>query len=233
MISKIIRVTFFVFLTIPVFSQVLFGSGESAYVPEEDFEIWSGITLKKNISKKIRLYLQEEIRFNNNALQIKRYLTDVGGRYELNDLIRIGLYYRFSMSNRTVYYEPVHKIYSDVELVKDINRFGLKLRGRIQYARNTKTIDVYEKNIWYNRNEITVEYNIRKTRFTPFIEHEQFIPLNNPWLKGIDKYRLQAGTEIYINPKLDISVSYLYQRERNLKSRENHYILITRLSYKL
>jgi hypothetical protein len=57
--------------------------------------------------------------------------------------------------------------------------------------------------------------------------------LNNPRLKGIDKYRLQAGTEIYINPRIDISVSYLYQRERNLSNRENHYILLTRFYYNL
>ncbi len=67
-----------------LFSILFFLSPFLIYAQEQDFALWSGLQIRKDITQKLRASFEEEIRFNENITNINTFYSDIGISYKLN-----------------------------------------------------------------------------------------------------------------------------------------------------
>ncbi|MFA9392825.1 MAG: DUF2490 domain-containing protein [Prolixibacteraceae bacterium] len=174
----------------------------SAQEVENDFQTRTSLKLSYKPLKKVKLNFSPELRFNDN-LQFDQYLFEGEAIYSPFKLINAGASYRFT-GNKTGSgdYENRNKYALFVEAEKKLKRFTPSLK--MSY---TNTADD-ESNSHFLRYKASVDYNIRKSKFTPEISVEAFQDLGeNNWYKmrysaGLD-YKIFKNNSIGIDYKLD------------------------------
>ena len=200
-----------------------------------DFELWSGVQLRKNITKKLRVSFEEEIRFNENISDIKKFYSEIGLSYRLNKHIRFAARYRFT-ENKTIlsYYSTRHRIMADISLRYKISRLFIAFRSRYQI----KYIDIYSSETGFvprnhSRNKLSLKYNIRKNPVSPFTSGELYYQLNNPEGNQLDKLRYTAGFEYNINKKNSFDIYFRIQQQINVNNPVKSYIIGVKYFYVL
>lgn len=199
---------------------------KSISAQEKDFQVWTGITLKKDIADKIRISLEEGFRFDQNASSLKKYYTDVGLGYYLFKPLRISAYYRFTKANELTHYETRHRYYFDLLFKHRISQVNFSLRSRYQ----NRYIDAIERP-WisethqYNRNKVAVKYDIQNNPVTPYISGELFYAINSSMGSYINKSRIKVGLEYRINKSHELELSYMIQNELNTAYPLSSYVL--------
>ncbi len=122
------------------------------------------------------------------------------------------------------YWYPRHRIQTDLTASTKIGRFKLSLRERWMYTyrpsfeRDRMNIEVGDSDYGtishkdksgkgenVLRSRLNVQYDIRKSKFTPYISAELF----NAW--AVQKVRYSAGTEYKIDKKNAVKLYYLFE----------------------
>ncbi len=206
---------------------LLFCTFTVSFAQVNDFELWSGVQLRKKITKKLRVSFEEEIRFNENISDIKKFYSEISLSYRLNKYIRFAARYRFT-ENKTLlsYYSTRHRIMADISLRYRISRLTVAYRARYQ----TKYIDIYSSETGFvpqnhSRNKLSLKYNIRKNPVSPFISSELYYQLNNPEGNRLDKLRNTAGFEYNINKKNSFDIYFRIQQQINVNNPVKSYII--------
>lgn len=214
---------------------LLFCSFTVSLAQISDFELWSGVQLRKNITKKLRVSFEEEIRFNENISDIKKFYSEISLSYRLNRYIKFAAHYRFT-ENKTIlsYYSTRHRIMADISLRYRISRLTVAYRARFQ----TKYIDIYSSETGFvprnhSRNKLSLKYNIRKNPVSPFASGELYYQLNNPEGNQLDKFRYTAGFEYNINKKNSFDIYFRNQQQLNVNNPVKSYIIGVKYLYVL
>lgn len=195
---------------------------------ENDFGTWIEIGVEKQITEKIRLEFEEEIRIFKNFGELDRIATGLGGAYTFNKYLRAGAGYSWLYKNRV-----------NRELWEHRHRFHLYLRGRYKFDRFTFTlrerlqstyVDESIPGFGYNprnylRSRLQVSYNIKGSAVNPFTSAEMYYQLNNPEGNQIDNMRYTLGAGWEISNNLDIDTFLRLDQEVNVKNPVSYWIL--------
>ncbi|MCK4663352.1 MAG: DUF2490 domain-containing protein [Bacteroidales bacterium] len=221
-ILRLIIIIFFINLSC-IYSQV------------NDFESWSCIEIKKKITKKIEFIFEEELRLNDNSTKIKKIYSDIGLSYSFNKHIKLVGYYRFIKKRKyDSYYSNRHRLYADIFLKNKFNRLTIAYRTRYQ----AKYVDIYSSEDGfiprkYNRNKLSLKYDIKKNPISPYCSFEAYYQLNNPEGNEFDKIRYTCGIDYKFNKRNSLDIYYRLQKQININNPVNSYILGLKYCYSI
>ena len=185
----------------------------TAQTTVNEYKTWTEIKISTKISKKIRIHLAPEVRFNED-FSIDKYFIETGVRYELLDFLLLGAAYRFIGNKReTKDTEYLHRFAFDATFEKKIQR--LEPEFRIRYT-NYSDDDLEED---YLRYKVGVQYDIPKCTVTPFISAQAFHKLSK---SRIEKMRYGAGAEYKFLENNYIGI--FYKLDYYLHEYENRHI---------
>jgi long-subunit fatty acid transport protein len=212
--NKLLFFLFFYFITASLYAQV------------NDAGLWTSINIDKKISKKFSISLSEEIRFNENISEMGSIFTDAGINYKINKIIRISGNYRFINKRRIDdSYSQRHRYYFDFSIRTKFQYFTLMFRTRYQ----SQYKDIYSSPDGkvaenYIRNKLTIKYELDK-KWSFYGSFEMFSPLRTYDKILFDNLRYNAGIEYSINKMHSIDLSYLIQKEYNVKNPWTDYVI--------
>lgn len=179
-----------------------------------------------------------EARLNNNFANVDRLQTGIGLEYEACKYLNIGAdYVLINIHEPGAWERPRHRANLNLEGDIKVGRFEFSLRERLQTTFRTDSVNRYEK---MNpelilRSRLTVEYNIRNSRWTPYLLFELHNTLNAPAVvlnykrdpysidNYITRYRAGVGAKLKAtrNHRLDFYYYFDYDRTYNIDYKGN------------
>ncbi len=193
-----------------------------------DAELWTGAGIRKNITKKLSVHFEEQVRMNDNISSIKNYFSQVGAAYRLNKYLKVSGAYRFKNVQRLDgTYRVVNRLHGDV-------RFRYKAKPIIVLYRARMQVEYGQRNNgprtdYYDRNKLTLKLDLDKM-FSPYISSEVYLDIT---AKQFDKVRYTIGTDLDLNKRNEVTIFYRIQREFNVNNPKYSYIIGLSYLYKL
>jgi hypothetical protein len=178
---------------------------------EKDFQSWYTFEFAYDASEKLRLSIEEELRFRENSAIFDRNQLDIGGSYHITGAFSGGLFYHMVTDHSgNGNYETFHRFYADGEYEYKPRRFEITARLRLSTDAEESggLSDIFSEGI--HREKFTVRYNIRKTSFTPYVAGELYFPLRT-YEHYLQKYRLFAGFTYRLADAHRIGLSFMRQ----------------------
>ena len=195
----------------------------------DDFGLWSEVNVEKKISRNLSVDGGVELRTRDHVKTVDRWSGSIGASYKLTDWLKASAGYTLLYDNNEKWNDKQTKVANfwgtrhrfNVSLTGsvDFGNLSVSLRERWQYTyRPEKTVErtkvskgtvedkTYNgkgKNVW--RNRLQLKYKVSKV-WRPYVNGETFVS------KGMDKYRLSAGTEIRLSKQHSFDVKYLFQK---------------------
>ena len=123
----------------------------------------------------------------------------------------------------------------NAEFKKDIKRFTFEARLRYQYSFNQiRSTDYNSEFDQAIRLKPEVEYNIKKSIFSPVIGAEFFYnPVYNPKGFEFSKIRFSAGTKINLSGPHGISIKYQVDKATDSYSPGAKHVMSVSYAYKI
>ena len=210
------RILISIFLIFPLF----FLSAQ-----ENDLQSWHSFSLKNKINKTTDINLKVGARFRENSSLLDKNFLEVRLKKELNKRTSISTGYRNTFNYDT-----------EFVLVKQ-NRFYFDL---IYKNKLTKRLSYSVRNRWQNqvsiyqsartfRQKFSLEYNIKKTKLTPYCAVEYF---SNSF-DHINKLRSTISLSYPISKDIDVDFAYRMQNEFWVNNPQTIFIFETKISYSL
>lgn len=227
MMTKLIRIKCITKIFLYV---ILFWLHDQNILAQNDFESWNCITAEYKFTSKITAWTSQELRLNDNATHLAKYLSDFGVEYKILKKLKFNLAYRYTRFNDNEIFKNENMFYGILEYSYKINRFTISVNERYERAYQLNGYSVLDKLEVYNRNKAIIDYNIYKSPLLPYISYELFTYLNNPGGIQTDKYRLFLGLKYKIKGKNVISCYYGIRH--SLIKPENSYILGLKYAFK-
>lgn len=196
-------------------------------------ELWTSAALKKSFGKSWGADAEIEYRTHNHLSSSERLTFGISGEYKYRWL-KVDAGYKY-MHGHTLeettrkgniippYWIGRHRVYASLTGKLKLGRFELSLRERYQFThRLGKWVPKYasdgetqKSDEWVSpkdkhmlRSRIAAEYNIRKSRFTPFASVELYNDLSSSF--GVEKIRYTVGSEFKINKKNRLELFYRF-----------------------
>jgi hypothetical protein len=175
---------------------------------ETDFQTRTSLNLSYKPIKKLQLKFTPELRFDEN-FSLDKYVFEGGAEYKILKFLELGATYRFGINPRENKDTEYANRYSfSATAKKEFNRFEPAFR--LSY---TNDADDEVSNEEFLRYKASLDYNIRKSKITPFIGIEAFQRLSDA---DLYKIRYSAGADYKLFKKNYLGVSYkldYYQKE--------------------
>ncbi len=178
----------------------------------DDVGLWTGITLKKQITRKLEGTLSEQLRLQHDLTAINQLLTDAGLTYSVTKKFKAGINYRFIQSNQENYYSKRHRFYIDLSYKEKFGIISLTLRERIQ----TQYSDYYSREngkipIWTLRSKLTAKFDLNK-KYSPYLAGEIYYLIDDAKeIEGYSRYRIETGFDYDFNRIHSLNPFILYQ----------------------
>ncbi|MGB1247542.1 MAG: DUF2490 domain-containing protein [Chitinophagales bacterium] len=187
---------------------------------QNDFGLWTGVSLEKELYKKIDLEITEQVRFDNNIGNFDRWINEAGLTYKPFKFYRIGFSYRLVYKEQG---DISHRINLINQFKYKINDLSLSYRLNLQRYFEANTPADYT---W--RNKIAVEYEINK-HLTPFVAAELFYNFNYRF-NDFNEYRFSAGLKHNIKKRHRLDYVFILNKQFNVEAPDTD--LVLKLAYK-
>ena len=191
---------------------------------------WNTLNIEKGINSKLTVLFTEELRLKENFSRLNLFYTNLGLEYKLIKNFKAALVYRcidkFQNDNTFSYR---HRLMLDLTCKYKFGNVTVSYRNRTQVEeRDIYSSDQGRNSEWYSRNKFASKYDPGK-RYVPFASVEFRYQIHDPRNIESDKTwhrdRYVLGAEYKINNKNTFAVYYLIQREYNVLSPQNLYII--------
>lgn len=172
---------------------------------------WFELEVSKKIVKNLKFEFNPELRLHG-GFEIDTYILEGGLSYKLHKYLTLAGYYRYEneynyREKRQIYeWEPSNRFAFDAKSGFELKRFDFKFR--VRYTNGSDFDQTTDGKTSYFRYRAKIEYNIKGSKFTPFISAEAFHDLI---LNGLDKIRYTTGLAYSINKKNEIGLFYRLQ----------------------
>lgn len=209
--------------------------------------LWTSAEMKFGIVKDLSGFVDGEFRTSDGINGTERWSISTGMDYRLFRWLKMSAEYKYihqhiesHMTKKgnivSDYWQPRHRASFSLTGSYSWNRFTFSLRERYQYTYRTEQtvpkwdgdngamkadelIEATHKHIL--RSRIKVDYNIRKSGFTPFASCEMYNSLSG---FTYEKIRLTLGTDYKFNKHHSISAFYRYIDQKNDDDVNGHVI---------
>ena len=173
-----------------------------------DHGLWVGVAVKKKFSKKFRLKMDVEARYDSNVTNLGYRYLELAGDYKIIKGLSISPFYRYAQKRKKDFtWGPRHRLGVDVEYEKKIKPFNFSIRERLYTQLKNGGGSSSD---W--RTKLGVEYLGINKKITPFASIEIFYPFNSKSTATFDKMRYQFGVSFDVTKASTIKVGYLHQK---------------------
>jgi hypothetical protein len=209
-------------------------------------EIWTSAGADFSITKKLKAEVEVECRTTDKVEDVARWSVGADLSYRFCKYLKADVGYTFIYQHNgneydeddtyiPYYWQPRQRVQASLTGSYKFGRLAVSLREGYQYTyhRERTTVPTYNAldNSWdliqevnskhkgYLRSRLELEYNIRKSRFTPFASCELYNDVSGFDLK---KVRYTVGSEYKINKHNGVQLFYRFIDSRN--STDSHVI---------
>lgn len=196
-------------------------------------ELWTSADIKKSFSKHWGVGAEIEYRTHDKLSSTERWAFGVNGEYK-HSYFKVDAGYKYMINHAleeitkkgniiSPYWIGRHRVYASLTGKVKLGRFELSLRERYQFThrlgkwvpkfasdgvtpKDDEWITIKDKHIL--RSRLACDYNIRKSRFTPFATVELYDNLGENF--AIEKVRYTVGSEFKINKKNRVELFYRF-----------------------
>lgn len=223
-------------IVVAVFCQstILLGQGEL-----EDTEFWSGFAAKAKVNKKLKIELEEQIRFNDTISNLKSSFTELSFRYNLGHAFKLKGSYR-----HTVRYGEWQRNRNRISvfLYYKWKKKNFPVAAQFRLGVQNDKVVYNSQFISYARGRIKLESELTK-RLTPFISYESFYRMyvvtefrttsntGGDFKAEFRTNRYTAGLAYKIDKRFALSAFYRREIEINVKNPETQTIGGLMLTY--
>lgn len=199
-----------------------------------DFGAIASSEMSVGLNHGLDLSVEEELRFENNCMQLDRWLNSVGldyGFYHGRMKAGIALDY-IRRYNDDGYFENRGRIVGHITYSETVQRFKFSLRTKLATTfmdNQTGEHRVNPKMYW--RNRLQVSYQVPNSRFKYALSAEMFWLVNDPKNSIVDNIRTTASVDYRLARRHSISVFARMENEIQVKNPVDIFYL--GLSYKL
>lgn len=182
---------------------------------------------RKFLDKKLTTSAELNARFDKFS-QLDKFFPSVTVKYKVTKWFKPGIEYRYIVGrNKWGNYPGGHRLNFNGNLVKDFDKFKVKLRGRYQYSfdafGSTENYQPEFDNAFRVKPSVVINL---KGDYTPYVNAEWFYSMRNaPLGRRINKFRTAVGTDIKLSKKHSIDVKYMFDTELNVPNPERRHIL--------
>jgi len=174
---------------------------------ETDFQTRTALDLSFKPIKNLQLSFTPELRFDEN-FSLDKYVFEGGAEYKVLKFLELGATYRFGINPRDGKDTQYANRYSfSATAKKEFNRFQPAFR--LSY---TNDADDEVSNEKFLRYKASLDYNIRKSKITPFVGVEAFQRLSDA---DLYKMRYSAGLDYKLVKKNYLGVNYKFDYYQN------------------
>ncbi|MBK7131030.1 MAG: DUF2490 domain-containing protein [Crocinitomicaceae bacterium] len=211
-----------------VFTALLFGS-VSAFTQIHDACIWTAAGLNADLTDKLSLGYNTEIRLYKNASTLDSYINEIGLGFKPIKNLSLGFDYRYSRKDQEGYFEGVHRFGAELSYDYKIEGTGIRLKARARYQLPFNYLGVINNAIYPdNRNvlrfKLSVKYRPTNLKLVqPFCSYELYKavkPKNQ--FNAIDSYRLVFGATLDLPKRHSVDLYYMLENEFRSAPQVNH-----------
>lgn len=212
---------FFFFLLFPSLflqGQTINGNG--------DFQIWLSSSANTLLNKKLRAFLDGEVRFGNNGSELYVGYVQTRFHYTVRDWLELSPGYRqqFNLILPDRVWRPIFVTLFDVLNYFDIHKWSFIVRNRFQYNFNA-----LPHSVWIYRFRIRVDapYTFGKMKCRPIAADEIFVQEGI----GFFENRLVAGVRFNIGKRNITKPAFVFRLRRFGDEWRTAYIFSTRADF--
>lgn len=200
------------------------------FAQNADNGLWTSLEVKKKLKYGLAVSLQEEYKMRENFSNTDKLETTLDLSWKPLSFLKGGVSYcridynhPSNNNNPSEYWELRHRYIAYIMGSYEVGRFSLSLREKFQQTNRVGVIADENKSNPTNvlRSKFEVDYNIRKSPFTPYASVEVFYAFNepdgiqNPPATGmVAEIRSAIGVEYALNKRLTFDAGYLYCSEK-------------------
>jgi hypothetical protein len=200
------------------------------FAQDADNALWTTLDIKKKFKHGIALSFEEEYKMRENFSNTDKFETTFDLSWKPLSYLKGGIAYcridynhPANNNNLSEYWELRHRYIAYLMGSYDFGRFSLSLKEKFQQTNRVGIVSNANKSNPTNviRSKFEVDYNIKKSAFTPYASVEIFYSLNEPdgiqdpaATKMVTEIRNNIGLEYALNKKLAIDAGFLYCSEK-------------------
>lgn len=169
------------------------------------FEVWTGITLKKEISKKFRLEFEDQFRISESLGSLRLNLYELGLNYHVAKGLNIKAMYRFSFRNNTRNTKRFSFDLSYKLKIKSL-KTQIKYRARFQNTQVTYT----GESIDFFRNKLTLTKKITE-KWSGYSSYEIAFNLSDDFEQQSNRFVL--GAKYAVNKRWQLKAFGQYDQD--------------------
>ena len=207
---------------------MLITSGKTSYAQEKDYGTWLAVDITKELTKKLDLEFEEEVRIFKQFGEINRFGTTGGLSYSVSKFLKAGAGYTWIYRHdvNDSFWENRHRYYLQLTGKLEAGRFAFSLREKFQSTyidKDIKGFDYSPEN--YLRSRLQIAWDLKNNPMEPYASVEIINQLNNPEGNKVDNIRYTAGVEFPLSKKLNLDTYFRLSSERNVKNPVDLYLI--------
>lgn len=174
-------------------------------------EVWTGFTVKKKISKKLTLQLEDQVRFSESYEGVRVNFLEFGASYHLVKGWNASAKYRYSFRNNA---RNTKRVSFDLSYKLKIKA----VKGDIKYrARYQNTVVSYTgESLNLIRNKLTLTKRLTK-KWSIYSSYELFLNMNDEYEHQANRYVF--GAKIKCNKHFQLKTFVQYDQDTHGKYR--------------
>lgn len=188
-----------------------------------DLELWSGLAVRYDLTKKLRVQLEEQFRFYENIGARKESLTELELKYELFEFLDVSGKYRYTDNADG---RDERRFSMDLDTEYDIPKIPIDVTYRIRFQ-DDKVSYTDQKSVFL-RNRLGLDYNMTKL-VDPYAEYEVFYLFSEKYEVRTNRYTF--GLVWKLTGDLDLDTFYRIDKERNVEVPKTQHIIGLMVSY--
>ncbi|MBP9151156.1 MAG: DUF2490 domain-containing protein [Flavobacteriales bacterium] len=193
---------------------------------------WHKLQAKGELTKKLGLSLQQQLRLRDNSSSVDETFTDISLNYDLPKGFDVGVSYRLAWSpNKDSYYENQHRYSIDASYSRKIWNLKAKFRARFQHRPDASLFNERlkpEDSPIFVRLKLSVTYD-KFIKWKPGIDFESFIRTDNPNELGARKFRYTISVDYALSNRQELGLFYMLQTDYSGSTHE--FVSVVGVSY--
>lgn len=173
-----------------------------------DFQIWNTNYQNVEIIKKIKLAMEQEFRFGENASELYYQHYEWGAIFGFDKMLDIALCYRLVLDKYKHKWREEDQPNVNMTLKFDLWKFKLDDRNRIEY----RHFRFKEDSVRYrNKFGIKLPLDLLKMKVSPYAADEIFIASDST---GFNENRFSSGIEFGLTKYVKADIYYMFKSNK-------------------
>jgi hypothetical protein len=184
-----------------------------------DFQLWNTESVEGKLDDRLKVKVEQELRFGDNISELYYTHTDGGFTYNVTEGLDLGLNYRQVFEKKNGEWKEEARPHANATVKWSWQDLKFSNRGRLELRCPEDKSDV-----WRYRNKLTVSFPWKWTDYDiqPYVADEIFVDFHGDKL---NRNRLYVGVKMKLIEHLKADLFYLWQASES-SNKWTHYNVI-------